>query len=336
MIIREAKSEDAQAVSLLMEELIDEIYTKEDKKVRESLKANFTNEGLMSFYGDKQTILYVVEVEGQIVSFLFGWLFLRVFTMYWLFCKREFRGKGTIRFLLVEAEKKLRKLGCQKIEMYAYANHNKFLGFCEKLGFSKGILIERSMFGFKIQNIYKYLTDPQKIKREVRLKIMGIAGQGVKLLSYTLASILSQLGNEVTLNLEYDSAVRSGNISADLIYSHEPIENPIIDTADILIKFTKSTDAFPARSLIIDESIEDTQQIKYEINVKDGVAYGLEDVALSRFGSKIYINMIALGRILRHIGINILLINIEDILPSRAIEKNIKAIKFGFNYTDDI
>ncbi len=46
--------------------------------------------------------------------------------------------------------------------------------------------------------------------------------------------------------------------------------------------------------------------------------------------------MIALGRILRYVGINILLINIKDLLPPKAIEKNLEAIKYGFNFRDDI
>jgi hypothetical protein len=46
--------------------------------------------------------------------------------------------------------------------------------------------------------------------------------------------------------------------------------------------------------------------------------------------------MIALGRILRYIGVNILLLNIKELLPARAIEKNLEAIKYGFSYRDDV
>lgn len=131
-------------------------------------------------------------------------------------------------------------------------------------------------------------------------------------------------------------SVLGGTISADLIYSDLKIENPIIDEADVLIKFTKNREWFPAKALVIDESLCDTESLECSIKSSEGTLYGFENVALSEFGSKIYINMIALGRILRYIGINILLLNIKDLLPSKSVEKNLEAVKYGFNYRDDI
>jgi len=48
------------------------------------------------------------------------------------------------------------------------------------------------------------------------------------------------------------------------------------------------------------------------------------------------VDMIALGRILRYIGVNILLLNIADLLPEKQLEKNIQAIKYGYNFRDAI
>ena len=335
MRFRKAQPEDCHAVNEMMELLIDEIYSEESEKVRRILKANYTQDALIELCQDPQSVLYVIDVDGRLAAFLYGWMFQNVFTIYWIFVHKQYRGRGIIKKLMKDVEKEVTRLKCFKIEMYAYAPHNKFLDFCSKLGFQKGVLIKKSMFGFQIQHIYKYIgmcSAEDKIKR---IKIIGEAGQGVKLLSYILASILSQLGNEVSLNLEYDSAVRSGTISSDLIYSENEIENPIIDEADILIKFTKTRDWFPARHLIIDESFCGEQSLTCSIHTSKGTDYGLENVAISKFGSKIYINMIALGKILRHIGINIMLINITDLLPKKSIEKNIEAIKYGFNYKDD-
>jgi len=192
------------------------------------------------------------------------------------------------------------------------------------------------MFGFKIQKLYKYLGENVQGRDDVRIKIIGEAGQGVKLMSYTLASILAQLQYEVSVSIEYDSAVRGGVISADLIYSEQSIENPFIEEADVMIKFIQTRDWFPARNLIIDESICGTKSLECTIKTLKGTAYGFKDVAISKFGNKIYINMIALGRILKYIGINILLINIKDLLPPKSVEQNLEAIKYGFNFRDDI
>jgi len=336
MMVRAAKPEDCHAVNDLMVKLIDEIYARESQEVRRALKANFTEGALKELCGEEHAVLYVVEAEGRVVAFLYGWFFRYVFTIYWIYSLREFRGKGVVKELLGHAETELRAKGCWKFEMYAYAENNRFLGFSAKLGFSKGVLIEKSMFGFKIQNIYKIIGEPDADMRETKIKIVGEAGQGVKLLSYTLGQVLAQLGHEVSLNLAYDASVRGGNISADLIYSSRPIENPVIDEADVLIKFTRTREWFPAKTLVIDESMCRAEALSCSIQTDKGTMYGFEDVAISLFGSKIYINMIALGRILRYIGVNIMLLNIKDLLPERAIEKNLEAIKYGFSYRDDV
>jgi Pyruvate/2-oxoacid:ferredoxin oxidoreductase gamma subunit/GNAT superfamily N-acetyltransferase len=336
MTVRLARPEDCHAVNDLMGRLIDEIYGHESEEVRRVLKANFTEGALTELCSEEHAVLYVVEVDGRIVAFLYGWFFRYVFTIYWIYSLREFRGKGAVRDLLDVAETELRAKGCWRLEMYAYAENNRFLDFCAKLGFIKGVLIEKSMFGFKIQNIYKVLEEPDAEKRETRIKIVGEAGQGIKLLSYTLAQILAQLGREVSLSLAYDASVRGGTIQADLIYSTLPIENPVIDEADVLIKFTRTREWFPAKTLVIDESMCREASVSCSLQSDKGTMYGFEDVAVTVFGNKIFINMIALGRILRYIGINILLLNIKELLPARAIEKNLEAIKYGFSYRDDV
>lgn len=336
MTVRPAKPEDCHAVSHLMGLLIDEIYASESDQVRRALKANFTNDALKELCGDEHSVILVAEAEGQVIAFVYGWLFHYIFTMYWIYSVKEFRGRGVVKALLDRLEADLLEKTCYKIEMYAYAEHNRFLDFCSKLGFEKGVLIEKSLFGFKIQKIFKYIGPIEPAKLEKRIKIIGEAGQGVKLLSNTLAQILAQLGNEVSLSLNYDASVRGGNISADLIYSDFPIDNPLIDEADVLIKFTRTRDFFPAKSLVIDESFCDSAAVSCSIKSNRGTYYGFEDVAVTVFGSKVFINMIALGRILRYIGINILLLNIKDILPQRFLEKNFEAIKYGFSFRDDI
>ncbi len=336
MMVRQANAEDCHAVNELMVRLIDEIYAHESDEIRRVLKANFTEGALQELCGEEHALLYVVEADGRIVAFIFGWFFRFVFTIYWIYSLKEFRGKGVVKALLDHAEKELGAKGCWKFEMYAYAENNRFLDFSARLGFEKGVLIEKSMFGFKVQNIFKVIGEPDAEKRETKIKFVGEAGQGIKLLSYTLAQVLAQLGREVSLSLAYDAAVRGGMISADLIYSSRPIENPVIDEADVLIKFTKTRDWFPAKSLVIDESICWEEALTCSIKNSHGTLYGFENVAISLFGSKIYINMIALGRILRHIGINILLLNIKELLPEKSIEKNFEAIKYGFSYRDDV
>jgi len=343
MTVRPAKAEDCPEISRLMGLLIDEVYAREPDETRRAMRANFTEGALAEFCGDEHAFLHVVEDGagvgndgGRIVTFLFGWYFHYVLTVYWVYSLKEFRGRGAVKTLLDRVERDLAAKGCYKIEMYVYAELEAFIDFGLKLGFQKGVLIEKSLFGFKIQNLTKYIGEREAAKLEKKIKILGEAGQGIKLLSHTLAQILAQLGNEVSLSVNYDASVRGGNISADLIYSDLPIQNPLIDEADVLIKFTRTREWFPAKALIIDESFCDEGALSCSIKSSQGTMYGFEDVAVSVFGSKVFINMIALGRILRYIGINIVLLNFQDLLPKRALDKNFMAVKYGFNFRDDV
>jgi Pyruvate/2-oxoacid:ferredoxin oxidoreductase gamma subunit/GNAT superfamily N-acetyltransferase len=336
MTVRPAKPEDCPEVSRLMGLLIEEVYAAESDEARRALRANFTEGALHAFCGDEHVVLYVAEDEGRIVTFLFGWYFHYVLTIYWMYSLKEARGRGTVKQILAAVERDLLAKGGYKIEMWAYAGLVKFIDFGLKLGFRTGVLIEKSLFGFRIQNLYKYIGERDPAKAEKKIKILGEAGQGIKLLSHTLAQILSQLGNEVSLSVNYDASVRGGNISADLIYSDSPIQNPLIDEADVLIKFTRTREWFPAKALIIDESFCQDGTVSCSLKSRQGTLYGFEDVALSVFGNKVFINMIALGRILRYIGINILLLDFKDLLPQRSLEKNFEAIKYGFDFHDDV
>ena len=76
-------------------------------------------------------------------------------------------------------------------------------------------------------------------KMKKKIKLVGTGGQGIKLLGHVLGNILAELGYNVSLNFEFDTSVRGGNISADLIYSDGTIECPIIDDADILFGDTQ-------------------------------------------------------------------------------------------------
>ena len=166
---------------------------------------------------------------------------------------------------------------------------------------------------------------------EKNLKIIGVAGQGVKLFSHILAEILSNKGYEISLNLDYDSAVRAGEISADLIYSKKDIINPIIDEADLLVRLGETKDHFRAKEMIVNSIVAD---------VKDTCSgkvtrVGFTDTAQSTFESKRFVNMLALGRMLKFFSIDPKTLSLKDFLPSKFVENNIKAIQMGYELSDD-
>ncbi|MFQ5925317.1 MAG: 2-oxoacid:acceptor oxidoreductase family protein, partial [Dehalococcoidia bacterium] len=72
--------------------------------------------------------------------------------------------------------------------------------------------------------------------------ISGEGGQGVRVISHSLATLLANLGYEVSLLYDYDSAVRGAMSVAHLTFDKEPIANPVIQEADILLKLSDKAD----------------------------------------------------------------------------------------------
>lgn len=169
-----------------------------------------------------------------------------------------------------------------------------------------------------------------------KIKLIGSGGQGIKLLGHVLGNILTELNYFVSLNFEFDTSVRGGNVSADLVYSDQKIENPIIDETDILLQLEgkqQDTMKIKAKERIMEQGICNTECTKCDIRCS-GKQIPFYDVANKKFGSPIYMNMIALGIILKHIGINPEKVNLKNGLPAKYIKQNIEAIKYGYTYSD--
>jgi len=156
--------------------------------------------------------------------------------------------------------------------------------------------------------------------------VHGIGGQGVKLLSETLAYILSDIGKNLTLVYEYDSIMRGGSITAFLVYGEEEIINPMIDEADYLIVLSKTTQ-FKGKTKIIEQTIygegRETTEIKIPLN---SIAEEL--------GNEKLVNMVTLGYLLKILKIDIKKLDLKKALPEKLLEENLKAIQSGYAYEE--
>ncbi|MBW3003190.1 2-oxoacid:acceptor oxidoreductase family protein [Candidatus Woesearchaeota archaeon] len=166
-----------------------------------------------------------------------------------------------------------------------------------------------------------------------KIIMVGEGGQGVKLLANALANILTTLDKNVTLTYSYDAAVRGGNITANLIFSDEKIDNPIIDTADILLMLSE-VPGFSAKKMIVEKSLLREGDENQTFDAEEVTEMPLLTIASERFGSPIFINMIALGHLLKKMDIDITQINLEKYLPERFIEKNVEAIRYGYSWKE--
>jgi len=163
-----------------------------------------------------------------------------------------------------------------------------------------------------------------------KIVLTGEAGQGIKLMAHTLGNILAKMGKEVSLNIIYGAAVRGGEITAELIYSDEKIETPFFDKADIGVCLSKNKkEMINAKELIVEATAYDSDLLH---PIPDIMPFA--KIAMDQFHSHVFVNMIALGRLLSIIGIKIEKVDFESEFQSRFLEENTRAVKFGYTYQD--
>ncbi len=152
-----------------------------------------------------------------------------------------------------------------------------------------------------------------------RIVFTGVGGQSVRVISHVLVLTLKELGYEVALLFDYDSSIRNQRITGYLTYDKKPIENPMIEEADILVRLHGKGDQLVAQKTICDTGLCTDEEIPFGM------------MGIEKFGQAIFGNMIALGRLLRLIDIDISHIELEKMLPKSYIKENLKAIQLGYD-----
>jgi len=152
-----------------------------------------------------------------------------------------------------------------------------------------------------------------------RIYISGSGGQGVKLMSSILSKIISDLEYNVSLMFDYDAAMRGGIINSFLVYADQKIESPLVEEADLYLKLAENKDDVKAKVIICDKGLCNGKQIPFE------------QIAKKEFGNVIVINMLALGVLLKELDFDLKKINLDDFVPEKNKDQNIKAIKYGYS-----
>jgi 2-oxoglutarate ferredoxin oxidoreductase subunit gamma len=334
--IRKYKSEDAKEVQGILYSIIDELHELDSKNRKEKYKQSYNLERMNTLLQEKNGLYYVILDVNKIIGFIFAWMFKGIGNLHWMGLKKNYRGKGIGNKIMDFIIKEFKEKGCYKAELFAYGNRDNLLKLYSKYDFNKVCDIEKSLLGIRMVYMVKMFRKPTIKEATKKIKIAGEGGQGIMLLAHILGNILTALNYNVLLNFEFDAAVRGGKISADIIYSEYKIENPVIEKADILLYLSGLyKDIFEAENIIIDKKLCDSETFRNKVVCKEGIKIPLTHIANTKFGSPVFINMLALGQILRLIGINIEKINIEKKLPVKFINENIEAIRYGFSFRDD-
>ncbi len=151
-----------------------------------------------------------------------------------------------------------------------------------------------------------------------KIIISGEGGQGVRVISHTLATLLANLGYEVSLLYDYDSSVRGAMSVAYLTFDREAIANPVVDEADILIKLSDKAGGFLARKTVCQTGLCTDEEIPFG------------KLGEEKFGREIFGNMIALGRLMALVGVEVSDEELAKVLPLKYKEENLSAVHFGY------
>ena len=153
--------------------------------------------------------------------------------------------------------------------------------------------------------------------------VSGEGGQGVRVISHTLAILLANLGYEVSLLYDYDSAVRGAMSLAHLVFDKEHIANPVVDDADILLKLSDKADGLRAEKTVCETGLCTDEEIPFS------------ELGIEKFGKEVFGNMIALGRLMALIGMEIPEEELARVLPLKYREENLRAVHFGYHLKEE-
>ena len=148
--------------------------------------------------------------------------------------------------------------------------------------------------------------------------ISGEGGQGVRVISHTLATLLFNLGYEVSLLYDYDSAVRGAMSVAYLVFDKKPIGNPVVQEADILLKLSDKADGLRAEKTVCQTGLCTDEEIPFG------------KIGIEKFGKEVFGNMVALGRLMSLVGVALPDEELAKVLPLKYRQENINAVHFGY------
>ncbi|MFQ6077476.1 MAG: GNAT family N-acetyltransferase, partial [Candidatus Bathyarchaeia archaeon] len=328
--IRGMRREDIPETAQIFSDIVDELHEERDEGYRQFYKERYSEEVLENRIDREEGLHLVAEEEERIVGFLFGWHAEGVGDIHWLGVSQSNRRRGCASGLVEEALRRFEREGCYRVESYCYSRLEHILRFFEKFGFEQRALLEKDFFGSRIVLMAKELRPVSAEETTRRIILVGEAGQGVRLMAKVLADILAALGKGVCLNVIYGASVRGDEpVTAELVYSDGKIDTPFIERADLLLQLSRTKDpTFEAEKVIIEEMacLDDYTPL----TSREGERIPFRNISTERFGSPLFVNMIALGRLLNYIGVNIEMVNFEAELPPRFLRENIEAIKYGY------
>ena len=170
----------------------------------------------------------------------------------------------------------------------------------------------------------------------VRVRICGYGGQGIVLAGMLLGKAASLYdGKEAVFTQSYGPEARGGASTADVVISTEPVDYPLITTADIVVALFQ--EAFVCYSpslreggvLIVEEDL-------VQLNGYDGPLSRVPATRIAEsLGARIATNIVVLGFLIGKTGvisIDAAKEAIRNTVKPKTLELNLQAFDAGYRY----
>ncbi|MFV1975195.1 MAG: GNAT family N-acetyltransferase, partial [Candidatus Scalindua sp.] len=319
--IKKLEEHEVQDTIKLFRSIVDELHADSSKVERSHYKATHPVSKVRKQLDDKDSVYLVGKSGDEIISFMFALVSDGIGNIHWLGVKHGYRKEGNAKQLLDKTMKQFIRKSCHEARVFIYPEAKGAYKLLKSCNFEEKSYIDEQFFGISIILMEKTLAPVPLKKVAKKIVLTGEAGQGIKLMAHTLGNILAKMGKEVSLNIIYGAAVRGGEITAELIYSDEKIETPFFEKADLGVCLSKNKKRMiNAKELIVEATAYDSDLIHPIPNVMP-----FAKMAMDQFHSQVFVNMIALGRLLSIIGIKIEKVDFESEFQSRFLEENTRA-----------
>lgn len=172
------------------------------------------------------------------------------------------------------------------------------------------------------------------MRREI--KFGGYGGQGIILAGYITGMAASLYDNRYAVFTQnYGPEARGGASSSEVVISDEPIDYPYVTSADSLVIMSiQAYDRYIHRGkkgcvVLVDEDL-----VEIDERAQDKKVYKIRSTRIAEeLGNRIVANIVMLGfftSITGFVSENAMKKAIENSVPERFLELNIKAFRRGF------
>jgi len=178
--------------------------------------------------------------------------------------------------------------------------------------------------------------------KEQKIKISGFGGQGVILSAYIIGKAASIYDKKnASMTQAYGPEARGGACSSQVVISDRDIDYPLVDNADVLIAL--SQEGYDKFIIILKKDgilLYDSDLVE---NLKHSSKINSNPIPATRvaeeLGAKITANVVMMGfftAIVKMVSIEAMKQSIQESVPSKYTELNMRAFDEGYNYIKNL